>query len=84
MHWAALGPAAPEPCHVYMYVLFGEHIRSSLDLICQFSFCHFQVGYVVMNDPSGVRSKHLRMNMADVVGVYHPLIDEKLVKTLHW
>ncbi|XAR62762.1 Glycerophosphodiester phosphodiesterase [Bertholletia excelsa] len=42
------------------------------------------VGYVVVNDPStGVRSKLLRMKNAGVVGVYHPLIDNKLVKILH-
>lgn len=42
------------------------------------------VGYVVMNDPStGARTNLLRMKGAAVVGVYHPLIDEKLVNTLH-
>lgn len=45
----------------------------------------FQVGYVIMNDPStGAQRKYTRIRSADVVGVYHPLIDEKLVKTLHW
>lgn len=43
-----------------------------------------QVGYIVMNDPStGERSNLLRMKGAKVVGVYHPLIDEKLMSTLH-
>ncbi|XP_038717757.1 glycerophosphodiester phosphodiesterase GDPD4 isoform X1 [Tripterygium wilfordii] len=42
------------------------------------------VGYIVMLDPStGTRSNLLRMKGARVVGVYHPLIDEKLVKILH-
>lgn len=46
--------------------------------------CCWQVGYVVMNDPStGARTNLLRMKGAAVVGVYHPLIDEKLVNTLH-
>ncbi|KAL2513395.1 Glycerophosphodiester phosphodiesterase GDPD4 [Abeliophyllum distichum] len=42
------------------------------------------VGYIVMIDPtSGTRTNLLRMKSAGVVGVYHPLIDEKLVKILH-
>ncbi|KAF7836382.1 glycerophosphodiester phosphodiesterase GDPD4 [Senna tora] len=42
------------------------------------------VGYIVMIDPStGARTNLLRMKGAEVVGVYHPLIDEKLVKVLH-
>ncbi|KAG8378560.1 hypothetical protein BUALT_Bualt08G0149600 [Buddleja alternifolia] len=42
------------------------------------------VGYIVMKDPStGSRMRLLRMRGAGVVGVYHPLIDEKLVKILH-
>ncbi|KAL1542741.1 glycerophosphodiester phosphodiesterase GDPD4-like isoform X2 [Salvia divinorum] len=42
------------------------------------------VGYIVMMDPSsGTRMPVLRMRGAGVVGVYHPLIDEKLVKILH-
>ncbi|KAG6431919.1 hypothetical protein SASPL_103491 [Salvia splendens] len=42
------------------------------------------VGYIVMMDPSnGTRMQLLRMRGAGVVGVYHPLIDEKLVKILH-
>ncbi|GAA0176320.1 phosphodiesterase [Lithospermum erythrorhizon] len=42
------------------------------------------VGYIVMIDPStGTRTKLLRMRDAGVVGVYHPLVDEKLVKILH-
>ncbi|RWW31545.1 hypothetical protein GW17_00003819 [Ensete ventricosum] len=44
----------------------------------------FQVGYIVMSDPStGARSKLLRMKGAAVVGVYHPLVDEELVRILH-
>ena len=43
-----------------------------------------QVGYIVMKDPStGATSNLLRMRSASVVGVYHPLIDEKLMKVLH-
>jgi glycerophosphoryl diester phosphodiesterase len=43
-----------------------------------------QVGYIVMIEPStGARSKLLRMKGAEVVGVYHPLIDEKLMKVFH-
>lgn len=42
------------------------------------------VGYIVMMDPStGTRTPLLRMRGAGVVGVYHHLIDEKLVKLLH-
>ncbi|KAK4256380.1 hypothetical protein QN277_009255 [Acacia crassicarpa] len=42
------------------------------------------VGYIVMRDPStGARTNLLRIKDAEVVGVYHPLIDEKLVKVLH-
>ncbi|XP_027092627.1 glycerophosphodiester phosphodiesterase GDPD4-like isoform X2 [Coffea arabica] len=42
------------------------------------------VGYIVMINPStGTRMNLLRMRGAEVVGVYHPLVDEKLVKILH-
>lgn len=42
------------------------------------------VGYIVMKDPStGARTNLLRMKAAGIVGVYHPLIDEKLVRILH-
>ncbi|XP_027190046.1 glycerophosphodiester phosphodiesterase GDPD4 isoform X2 [Cicer arietinum] len=42
------------------------------------------VGYIVMREPStGARTKLLRMKGAEVVGVYHPLIDEKLMRVLH-
>ncbi|PIA35390.1 hypothetical protein AQUCO_03500042v1, partial [Aquilegia coerulea] len=42
------------------------------------------VGYIVMRDPStGARNSLLRIKAAGVVGVYHPLIDENLVKVLH-
>ncbi|GAB4845091.1 hypothetical protein Ancab_038497 [Ancistrocladus abbreviatus] len=42
------------------------------------------VGYIVMNEPfNGRRSNLLRMKKAAVVGIYHPLIDKKLVSTLH-
>lgn len=43
-----------------------------------------QVGYIVMREySSGVRSTLLRMKGAEVVGVYHGLIDEKIVRVLH-
>lgn len=43
-----------------------------------------KVGYIVMMDPStGTSMRPLRMSGAGVVGVYYPLIDEKLVKLLH-
>ncbi|WCJ34994.1 PLC-like phosphodiesterases superfamily protein [Euphorbia peplus] len=42
------------------------------------------VGYIVMVDPNtGNRMNVLRMKGAGVVGVYHPLIDETLVRILH-
>ncbi|XP_062152589.1 glycerophosphodiester phosphodiesterase GDPD4 [Alnus glutinosa] len=45
---------------------------------------HTMVGYIVMKDPStGARTNLLRMKGAGVVGVYHPLIDEMLLKILH-
>lgn len=34
------------------------------------------------NPSSGARTNLLRMKDAEVVGVFHPLIDEKLVKVL--
>ncbi|XP_057453892.1 glycerophosphodiester phosphodiesterase GDPD4 isoform X2 [Lotus japonicus] len=41
------------------------------------------VGYIVMREPStGARTKLLRIKGAEVVGVYHPLIDEKLMRVL--
>lgn len=48
------------------------------------AFFVLQVGYIVMNDPStGARTNLLRIKKAGVVGVYHPLVDEKLVTILH-
>ncbi|XP_014500225.1 glycerophosphodiester phosphodiesterase GDPD4 [Vigna radiata var. radiata] len=42
------------------------------------------VGYIVTREySSGVRSTLLRMKGAEVVGVYHGLIDEKIVRVLH-
>ncbi|XP_020253037.1 glycerophosphodiester phosphodiesterase GDPD4 isoform X2 [Asparagus officinalis] len=42
------------------------------------------VGYIVLKDFStGKTSKLLRMKDATVAGVYHPLIDERLVRILH-
>ena len=43
-----------------------------------------QVGYIVMFDQStGIRTNLLRMKKAKLVGVYHQLIDEHLVRILH-
>ncbi|TYH72732.1 hypothetical protein ES332_D05G275300v1 [Gossypium tomentosum] len=42
------------------------------------------VGYVVMVDPhTGARTNLLRMKGSKVAGVYHQLIDERMVKILH-
>ncbi|XP_065880421.1 glycerophosphodiester phosphodiesterase GDPD4 [Euphorbia lathyris] len=42
------------------------------------------VGYIVMVDPNtGNRMNLLRMKGAEVVGVYHPLVDETLVRIVH-
>lgn len=50
----------------------------------QITILVMKVGYIVMMDPStGSRMNLLRMRDAGVVGVYHPLIDEKLMKILH-
>ncbi|CAM8921060.1 unnamed protein product [Rhodiola kirilowii] len=43
-----------------------------------------ETGYIVMEDASTkARSNVLRITNAGVVGVYHPLIDEKLIRILH-
>lgn len=43
-----------------------------------------EVGYIIMKEPStGTRSNLLRMRGASVVGVYHPLVNENLMKVLH-
>lgn len=45
---------------------------------------NIKVGYIVMMDLlTGTRTNLLRMRNAEVVGVYHPLIDEKVVRILH-
>nr|ABR17926.1 unknown [Picea sitchensis] len=42
------------------------------------------VGYIVMKDPiTGIQSDLLRMEGAEVIGVYHGLVNEKLVKLAH-
>ena len=65
-----------ENCHFTLLSLLFEHFGN----VVTFS----QVGYIVMLDPStGLRTNLLRMRDAAVVGVYHPLIDEKLVQVLH-
>ncbi|KAL9687787.1 hypothetical protein QQ045_032194 [Rhodiola kirilowii] len=44
-----------------------------------------ETGYIVMEDDASTkaRSNLLRITNAGVVGVYHPLIDEKLIRILH-
>lgn len=43
-----------------------------------------KAGYIVMKDPvTGATSNLLRMKYAVVVGVYHPLINKRLVQILH-
>lgn len=43
-----------------------------------------QVGYIVMKDPiTGIQSDLLRMEGAEVIGVYHGLVNEKLVNLAH-
>ena len=55
--------------------------------VCTFHITHMfyvQVGYIVMMDPStGERTNLLRMKGAKVVGAYHPLIDEDLMRMMH-
>lgn len=42
------------------------------------------VGYIVMKDPiTGIQSDLLRMEGAEVIGVYHGLVNEKLVNLAH-
>lgn len=42
------------------------------------------VGYIVMRDPmTGERMNILRLKGAQAVGIYHPLVDEKLMRILH-
>ncbi|XP_021889631.1 glycerophosphodiester phosphodiesterase GDPD4 isoform X2 [Carica papaya] len=55
--------------------LIREVIKLSSDI---------EVGYIVMVDPSTrVRTNLLRMKGAGVVGIYHPLIDERTMRILH-
>ncbi|KAL6498383.1 hypothetical protein OROHE_026651 [Orobanche hederae] len=63
--------------------LARDLIQLSTDAMLMFMTA-MKVGYIVMIDPlTGSRMKLLRMRGAGVVGVYHPLIDEQLVKILH-
>lgn len=49
-----------------------------------FLFSYIQVGYIVMKDPiTGIQSDLLRMEGAEVIGVYHGLVNEKLVNLAH-
>ncbi|KAH9331433.1 hypothetical protein KI387_003541, partial [Taxus chinensis] len=42
------------------------------------------VGYIVMKDPiTGIQSNLLRMESAEVIGVYHVLVNDKLVAKAH-
>ncbi|XP_056159901.1 glycerophosphodiester phosphodiesterase GDPD4 isoform X1 [Syzygium oleosum] len=68
--------------------LVREVIKLSSNLTVRTShfslFFRFQDSYIVMKDPStGLRSNLLRVKGAGVVGVSHPLIDDRLMRTLH-
>ncbi|KAI3785401.1 hypothetical protein L1987_44519 [Smallanthus sonchifolius] len=63
-------------------VIWAKSDNLVLDVILQSS--DMTVGYIVMmNFSTGIRSKLLRMRVADVVGIYHGLVDESVVKILH-
>ncbi|KAI7745910.1 hypothetical protein M8C21_005538 [Ambrosia artemisiifolia] len=63
-------------------VIWAKSDNLVLDVILQSS--DMTVGYIVMmNFSTGVRTKLLRMRAADVVGIYHGLVDESVVKILH-
>lgn len=67
---------------------FTVDLSLSRSFYCPFQLSQLQsgvmqVGYIVMREPStGARTKLLRIKGAEVVGVYHPLIDEKLMRVL--
>eukprot|EP01018_Ginkgo_biloba_P024505 Gb_17928 [translate_table: standard] len=45
---------------------------------------NIMLGYIVMKDPiTGIQSDLLRMEEAEVIGVYHGLVNEKLVASAH-
>ncbi|KAL9993099.1 putative glycerophosphodiester phosphodiesterase [Helianthus debilis subsp. tardiflorus] len=63
-------------------VIWAKSDNLVMDVILQSS--DMTVGYIVMmNFSTGVRTKLLRMRLADVVGIYHGLVDESVVKILH-
>lgn len=73
-----------ERTHCKNCLVWAKSDTLARDVIKQSSDVMVQVGYIVMIDPStGLRTNLLRMKGADVVGVYHPLIDEKLVRIVH-
>ncbi|XP_076939927.1 glycerophosphodiester phosphodiesterase GDPD4-like [Bidens hawaiensis] len=63
-------------------VIWAKSDNLVLDVVLQSS--DMTVGYIVMmNFSTGVRTKLVRMRAADVVGIYHGLVDESAVKILH-
>ncbi|KAK1433405.1 hypothetical protein QVD17_10315 [Tagetes erecta] len=63
-------------------VIWAKSDNLVLDVVLQSS--NMTVGYIVMmNFSTGIRSNLLRMRAADVVGIYHGLVDESAVKILH-
>lgn len=65
-----------------MWLVIGNVVEKNI--MTSLTILVMKVGYIVMTDPStGSRMNLLRMRGAAVVGVYHPLVDEKVVKILH-
>ncbi|KAD4888576.1 hypothetical protein E3N88_20649 [Mikania micrantha] len=63
-------------------VIWAKSDNLVLDVILQSS--DMTVGYIVMmNFSTGIRTNLLRIRGADVVGIYHGLVDESVVKILH-
>jgi hypothetical protein len=64
------------PFIIHAYNLSGVYFRQMPSLS--------QVGYIVMVDMSmGRRTELVRIEGAKVAGIYHPLIDEKVMKVMH-
>uniref|UniRef100_A0A803N0Q9 glycerophosphodiester phosphodiesterase n=1 Tax=Chenopodium quinoa TaxID=63459 RepID=A0A803N0Q9_CHEQI len=82
---AKVGPPLYEKGLVEKILAVFSVVAPGLYINLELSTVYLQVGYIVMKDPkTGFRSNLLRMKRAGIVGVYHPLIDEKLVQILHW
>ncbi|GJV86751.1 glycerophosphoryl diester phosphodiesterase [Tanacetum coccineum] len=63
-------------------VVWAKSDNLARDVIKQSS--DVTVGYIVMmNSTTGVRTNLLRIRDAEVVGIYHGLVDESVVKILH-